>query len=93
MNPTTLNNNERLAAVYGLLATKSTNDQPACPSDELLAQFIDNKLTMNQRNTMLTHLNECSSCYQLLIETSTLLFDSKQVAETTDWQELLVNNL
>ncbi len=57
---------ERRIALLGLLATES-EQVGACPADELLATFIEGKLTGEVRQAMLAHLNHCPSCYYSVI--------------------------
>jgi hypothetical protein len=56
----------RRIALLGLLATES-EQVGACPADELLATFIEGKLTGKVRQAMLAHLNHCPSCYYSVV--------------------------
>jgi hypothetical protein len=57
---------ERRIALLGLLATES-EQVSACPADELLATFIEGRLTGKVRQAMLAHLNHCPSCYYSVV--------------------------
>jgi Putative zinc-finger len=57
---------ERRIALLGLLVTESKK-VGACPVDELLATFIEGRLTGKVRQVMLAHLNHCPSCYYSVV--------------------------
>ena len=53
----------RWVALAGL-ATRGSDADTTCPSEELLAAFIDGRLSGAPRQQMLAHLNDCPHCYQ-----------------------------
>ncbi len=57
---------ERRIARLGLLATES-EQVGACPANELLATFIEGRLTGKVRQAMLAHLNHCPLCYYSVV--------------------------
>jgi hypothetical protein len=57
---------ESKIALLGLMATEG-EQAGACPADELLATFIEGRLTGKVRQVMLAHLNHCPSCYYSVI--------------------------
>jgi hypothetical protein len=57
---------ERRIALLGLMATEG-EQAGACPADELLATFIEGRLTDEVRQAMLAHLNHCPSCYYSVV--------------------------
>ena len=83
-NAVHISDNERLIALIGLAATKQNNQPAHCPSDEQLAELIDNTLNHRQRTTLLRHLNQCNDCYQLWLETTSLLLEEKDLIEVVD---------
>ncbi len=87
-NAANISDNERLVALIGLAATQQNNQTFTCPSDEQLAALIDNQLDLRQRTTMLGHLNQCNDCYQLWLETSSLLLEEKDLIELVDLDSL-----
>ncbi len=83
-NAVRISDNERMMALFGLAAVKNNSKPLICPSDETLAELIDNTLDHKQRTTILGHLNQCNECYQLWMETSTLLLEEKDLVEIVD---------
>src|SRR5918992_3401559 len=73
---------ESKIALLGLLATESEK-VGACPSDELLAAFIEGKLTGKARQAMLAHLNHCPSCYYHWLEAASYLSALEPAAPRT----------
>jgi hypothetical protein len=63
---------ERELALLGLAAT-DTPRVTCCPSDETLARFIEGTLTGQGWETLLAHLNRCTSCYHHWLEAVSLL--------------------
>jgi hypothetical protein len=57
-----------------LLALGATEPPPAgaCPSDEKLAAFVDNRLGPEERNSVFKHLDACSSCYRQWLDISAI---------------------
>ncbi len=54
---------ETLLGLYALSGKKhSTPDD--CPSDENMAAFIEHQLSAKKYQTVLKHLNPCSTCYK-----------------------------
>lgn len=86
-NTAHISDNERLIALIGLATTKHDSHSISCPSDAQLAELIDNTLDIKQRNTVLRHLNRCNECYQLWLETSTLLLEEKDLIEVVDLEQ------
>ncbi len=87
-NVVNISDNERLVALFGLAAAQKNSQPVTCPSDEQLAKLIDNNLDHKQRTTMLSHLNQCSDCYQLWLETSTLLLEEKDLIELVNLESV-----
>jgi hypothetical protein len=73
---------ERRIARLGLMATESKKIG-ACPSDEMLATFLEGKLTGEVRQTMLAHLNHCPSCYYHWLEAASYLNELEPAAPRT----------
>jgi hypothetical protein len=88
-------NKERLLALLSLME-KGTLEVNVCPCDELLAAFIEGKLTGEARQAMLAHLNHCSSCYYHWLEAASYLSALEPAAPRTStagslpsiWQRL-----
>ncbi|HFD10856.1 MAG TPA: hypothetical protein ENJ32_00065 [Crenotrichaceae bacterium] len=76
-----ISDNERLVALFGLAATRQKSNSASCPSDEKLSELIDNTLNSKQRTSLFRHLNQCSKCYQLWLETTDLLLEEKDLIE------------
>ncbi len=87
-NAVNISDNERLVALFGLAAVQQDSQSLTCPSDEQLAALIDNQLDQKHRTTMLGHLNQCNDCYQLWLETSTLLLEEKDLIELVDLESV-----
>jgi hypothetical protein len=84
-----MTDDERLVALFGLAASKRQQSQLLpCPSDEQLAELIDDSLNHKQRTTMLSHLNQCNECYQLWLETSSLLLEEKDLIEVVEIEHI-----
>ncbi|MCH9696564.1 MAG: hypothetical protein K0U68_00505 [Gammaproteobacteria bacterium] len=75
---------ERLIALIGLAAAKQNSHPGPCPSDEKMAELIDNSLDHKQRVTMLRHLNHCNSCYRLWVETTSMLLEEKDLIDVVN---------
>jgi hypothetical protein len=87
-NAVNITDNEQLVALVGLAATKQQRQPISCPSDEELAELIDNQLDHKQRTIMLSHLNQCNDCYQLWLETTSLLLEEKDLIEIIDLEKI-----
>lgn len=87
-NTVNITENEQLVALVGLAATKQPRQPISCPSDEELAELIDNQLDHKQRTIMLSHLNQCNDCYQLWLETTSLLLEEKDLIELVDLEKM-----
>lgn len=72
---------DQFAALIGLAATRSETAN-ACPSAELLAQFIDNQAHSSDRQTMIHHLSQCSQCRNHWLESVSFVAD-QQIAYNT----------
>ncbi len=83
-NAVHISDNERLIALIGLAAAKKNSHLSPCPSDEKIAELVDNSLGHKQRTMLLGHLNQCNECYQLWLETSALLLEEKDLIEVVD---------
>jgi hypothetical protein len=57
---------ESKIALLGLMTTEGEKVS-ACPADELLATFLEGKLTGKAHQAMLAHLNHCPSCYYSVV--------------------------
>ncbi len=78
MNDDNADKAEREMALLALAATD--NRQPsACPSDEDLAAFIDNRLNRTRREEMMAHLDGCSTCYQNWLNVASVLTEKTDV--------------
>jgi hypothetical protein len=88
-------NKERLLTLLSLMG-KGTLKVNVCPSDELLATFIERRLTGEVRQAMLAHLNHCPSCYYQWLEAASYLSALEPAAPRTSaagplssiWQRL-----
>ena len=87
-NAVNITDNEQLVALVGLAATKQRRQPISCPSDEELAELIDNQLDHKQRTIMLSHLNQCNDCYQLWLETTSLLLEEKDLIGLVDLEKM-----
>ncbi len=83
-NAVQISDNERLIALIGLAAAKQKSHPVPCPSDEKIAELIDDTLDHKQRTTLYSHLNQCTNCYNLFLETSALLLEEKDLIEIVD---------
>ena len=61
---------QRAIALLGLAAQK-TDLAGACPADETMAAFLDDRLSGKAREGMLAHLNRCPGCYHQWLEAAT----------------------
>ena len=68
---------ERRIACLSLMATES-EQVGACPADELLATFIEGRLTDEVRQVMLAHLNHCPSCYYSVVGSRCLTLSRRE---------------
>lgn len=73
---------ESRIALLGLMATES-EQVGTCPADELLATFIEGRLTGEARQAMLAHLNHCPSCYYHWLEAASYLSAREPAAPRT----------
>ncbi len=87
-NTVNITENAQLVALVGLAATKQHRQPISCPSDEELAELIDNQLDHKQRTIMLSHLNQCNDCYQLWLETTSLLLEEKDLIGLVDLEKM-----
>ena len=62
--------NSRDTALGGLLARGIPGgpNMTDCPTMERLSQFIDGKLSREDRESVVTHLSDCGRCYSILSE-------------------------
>jgi len=60
---TSSDKNETLLGLYALSSKKNSTPDD-CPSDENMAAFIDHQLSATKHQTILKHLNHCSTCYK-----------------------------
>jgi hypothetical protein len=75
-------NKECLLALLSLMG-KGTLKVNVCPCDELVAAFIEGKLTGKARQAMLAHLNHCPSCYYYWLEAASYLSELEPAAPRT----------
>jgi hypothetical protein len=84
---------ERLLALLSLME-EGTLKVNVCPCDELLATFIEGRLTGEARQAILAHLNHCPPCYYQWLETASYLSVLEPAAPRTStarssiWQRL-----
>lgn len=53
---------------FSLEENNEQSDKSNCPPDEILAKFLENSLEEKTKETVLTHIIECSSCLRTLYE-------------------------
>ncbi|RKZ51870.1 MAG: hypothetical protein DRR08_28830 [Candidatus Parabeggiatoa sp. nov. 2] len=70
-------NSDRAIALLGIAAHQRKSKPGPCPSDEELAAFISGGLKGKTRQTMLAHLNRCSTCYYHWLEVASYLASIK----------------
>ena len=73
---------ERLFALLSLME-EGTLKVNVCPCDELLAAFIEGRLTGKARQGVLAHLNHCPSCYYQWLEAASYLSALEPAAPRT----------
>jgi hypothetical protein len=88
---TSSDNNETLLGLYALSSKKkSTPDD--CPSDENMAAFIEHQLSAKKHQTILKHLNHCSTCYKDWMMScqsiETLMPSQVQETKTGFWEKM-----
>ncbi|RKZ84583.1 MAG: hypothetical protein DRR19_17525 [Candidatus Parabeggiatoa sp. nov. 1] len=77
-------NSERTIALLGIAAHRQNSKASPCPSDEQLAEFISGGLKGKQRQTMLAHLNRCSTCYYHWLEVASYLDSIEEATEKSN---------
>lgn len=67
------NDKERLAVLGSLVSQRVQQGSEACPADDQLAAFVENRLSGPARAAMLDHLDRCPSCYRHWLEVADLM--------------------
>jgi hypothetical protein len=86
-------NSDPVVALLGVAAHQYKSTGGICPSDELLAAFINAELKGKQRQTMLAHLNRCPTCYHHWLETASYVKSLKSVEDKKPFIALLTELL
>lgn len=61
-----------------------------CLSDNTLSEFIENKLSYEEREKVLEHLNSCRDCFEVYKVTSSTLADLKKVRKSNITRSLSI---
>ncbi|MCH9696891.1 MAG: hypothetical protein K0U68_02195 [Gammaproteobacteria bacterium] len=82
-------NQDKALALLGIAATKKTVEI-ACPPENIMSAFIENRVESKTRHMMLSHINHCEECYitweslsVFLAQHAETVHEAKQQSHTT----------